>query len=98
MQTNTISLIDAILRSDGSISQGDRHRVLATLKDETADGMDRLLKRAQAAKLLGRSPRAIDRLVERGVLKRVVFPASKRAAGYRASDVARLIAGEVKSE
>ena len=93
MQTTTVGLIDAILRADGSMSQGDRQRVLATLNDRTSDGMDRLLKRAEAARLLGRSPRSVDRLVEQGVLQRVRFPACKRAAGYRASDIARLVAG-----
>jgi hypothetical protein len=42
--------------------------------------------------MLGRSAKTIDRLVQRGCIGKVTFPGHKRAAGFRYSDIARLIA------
>lgn len=56
---------------------------------------DRILRRSEVGRLLGRSPKTIDRLSEKGVLQRVRFPNCVNAAGYRLSDVERLIASTV---
>jgi len=47
--------------------------------------------RKTAAAMLGRSPRLIDLLANRGVLPRVTLPGRVRAAGFRRSDVVALI-------
>jgi predicted DNA-binding transcriptional regulator AlpA len=52
---------------------------------------DRLLRRAEAAQMLGRGVKTVDRMAARGVLQKVTFPHGKRAAGFRMSDIARLI-------
>ena len=57
------------------------------------DTQDRLVRRSEVARLLGRSQKTVDRLAGQGVLQRVVFPSHKRAAGFRLSDIASLIAG-----
>ncbi len=53
---------------------------------------DRIVRRSEAGLLLGRSPKTVDRLAEQGILQRVWFPNRKNAAGYRLSDLERLIA------
>ena len=56
------------------------------------DGTDRIVRRSEVARLLSRSPKTIDRLAERGVLMRVRFPHYQRSAGYRLSDIKKIIA------
>ena len=46
----------------------------------------------EVARRLGRSPRAVDRLAAEGALRKVLLPGRTRAAGFRESDVAALIA------
>jgi hypothetical protein len=53
--------------------------------------LDRILRRGEVARLLARSPRAVDRLAADGVLRRVTLPGRARAAGFRLHDVQTLI-------
>ena len=53
----------------------------------------RIIRRPEAARLLARSPRAIDRLAKEGALKRVLLPGRVRGAGFRLADVRALIEG-----
>lgn len=53
----------------------------------------RIIRRMEVARRLGRSPRAVDRLAAEGALRKVLLPGRTRAAGFRESDVAALIAG-----
>lgn len=59
---------------------------------------DRIVRRSEAARLLGRSTKSIDRLTARGVLRKVTFPRCQRAAGFRMSDIAKLIAGGAEQQ
>jgi len=54
---------------------------------------NRIIRRTDTAKMLGRSTRAVDYLVAAGSLQRVTFPGHSRAAGFRLSDVQSLIGG-----
>ena len=94
MQTTTIEAMMAILRSDGTVNPADRQRLAGLLRGETNGEpmQDRILRRSEAARLLGRSPKSVDRLAMAGLLKKVRFGTYKRSAGFRMSDVARLIA------
>ena len=95
MQNATMDALKAVLRSDGTVSAADRQRMATLLRSGPGEEQmtDRILRRSEAARLLGRSPKALDRLAANGVLKKVVFPNYRRAAGFRLSDVAALIAG-----
>ena len=53
----------------------------------------RILRRAEVAQRLSRSPRAVDYLAAAGVLRRVRLPGRSRAAGFLESDVSALIGG-----
>jgi hypothetical protein len=54
---------------------------------------NRILRRPEAARILGRSPRAVDYLVSSGALRKIVFPGHTRGSGFRLSDVQALIGG-----
>jgi hypothetical protein len=96
MQKGTVEVMEAVLRSDATVGREDRETMVELLRNCGAGSgptLDRIVRRAEAAHLLGRGVKGLDRLVARGALKRVVFPGYRKAAGYRASDVAALIAG-----
>jgi hypothetical protein len=60
---------------------------------QSAPVENRILRRTEAARLLGRSPRAVDYLVAAGSLSKVTFPGHSRGAGFRLSDINSLIGG-----
>lgn len=95
MQEATAGLVDAVLRSDRTVDGVERRRLVGLLLEKPAEGgqatPDRLLRRREAAGLLGRSTKTVDRLASAGVLRRVKFPGYQRGAGFRLSDVERLI-------
>lgn len=53
----------------------------------------RLLRPVEAARRLSRSVRYVHRLAKEGILPKVTLPGRTRAAGFRESDLAALIAG-----
>ena len=57
----------------------------------TQTDSNRIMRRAEAGKVLGRSTRAIDLLAKQGHLKKVHFPGRTRAGGFLATDVFALI-------
>ncbi len=57
------------------------------------NSVDRIIRRNEAARLLARSPRAVDYLSAAGHLEKVTLPGHSRAAGFRLSDVQSLIGG-----
>ena len=52
-----------------------------------------ILTRIQTAERLAHSPRFVDRLAQNGILHKVRLPGRVRCSGFRAADVAALIAG-----
>lgn len=56
---------------------------------------NRIVRRVEAAKILGRSTRAVDYLVQAGSLSKVTFPGHQRGAGFRLTDIQSLISGKV---
>jgi hypothetical protein len=55
------------------------------------ESMDRIIRRGEVAKVLGRSTRAVDYLVAQKILPKIVFPGRSRGGGFRLSDVQALI-------
>ena len=53
----------------------------------------RLIRRAEAARILSRSTRAIDRLTVEGILHKIRLPGRSRAAGFCLSDIQALLKG-----
>lgn len=76
------------------LSVRDRQALLRELTDQPVDLQpDRILRRAQVAKQFNVSLGAIDLWGKQGILKRIKLPGRTRAAGFRESDVAVLVAG-----
>lgn len=100
MLKTTVDVIRAGLNSDPTISANDRVRLLTMLRNGTdaaaapipsSSRVIKVLRREEAADVLGRSLRFVDSLARRGLLRRVKLPDRKRACGVRADDVAALI-------
>jgi predicted DNA-binding transcriptional regulator AlpA len=99
MKKGTRDVIKSVINGDPSVNADDRTRLLRLVREGGLDAADdpllrdRLIRRAEVARLLGRSVSSVDRLVKDGVLANVVFLGRLRAAGFRLSDVAALIEG-----
>ena len=94
MLDTTRDAVKAMLRADSSLKASERKRILAILQNGSmAEDVhnDRIVRRAEAATILGRSTRAVDRLAATGIIRRVRFPRYRRAAGFSAHDLFALI-------
>ena len=103
MFKTTIEAVNAVLKADPGITPADRARLLALLRNHGKDaGPPRvptvtencILPRAAVAMRFGRSKRFIDKLASAGILRRVKMPGRKRACGFLAIEVERLMTGE----
>jgi predicted DNA-binding transcriptional regulator AlpA len=77
-----------------SLSRKDRLALLAELRPGAPVGAPsehRILRRKQAAEKLCCSVRLIDKLAAQGLLPRVTLPGRVHGAGFRLSDIDRLI-------
>ena len=94
MLPSTIEALKAVLRTDQTVDPETRNKIIEGLRQpttKTSEGdEDRILRSGEAARILGRSIRAVDRLARRGLIRKVTFPGSVRAAGYACRDVYRL--------
>jgi hypothetical protein len=97
----TIDIIRSGLKSDASLTPYDRTRLLALIrnwskvpKSEKHLPEPRLIRRIEAARRIGCSPRTIDRLGVTGVLRKRKLPGRVRAVGFLESDVAAFITAE----
>ncbi len=93
MLPSTREAISAILRTDPSISTATRAAFLQSLTRPGTDRppTDEILRVPEVARILSRTPRSVHQLAQRGILRKVVFPGSTRSAGFRRSDVERLL-------
>ena len=97
MLASTLELIRAGLKTDTTLSPGDRAKILALLRNGTpppeqpADTGPRLLRRREAAARLGRTVRSIDQLCQQGILVKRKFPGRKRSAGILESSLTAAI-------
>jgi hypothetical protein len=80
--------IQALLNANNT-QLAEVDRVLSGSTKE--ERLDRICRRAEVAKLLGRSVRAVDCLREQKILVPVTMPGRARGAGFRLSDVQALI-------
>jgi len=95
MQTNTETTVRVLI---GTMDSAKRAKLLQELVADTPEGRsqeakERIVRRAEAAKILGRSIRAVDLLREQGHLKLVTMPGRERGAGFKFSDVLSLVNG-----
>jgi hypothetical protein len=93
MQKRTANIIEALLRSDDTVDKILLNKMM-TLAVGGQNDDDRLVCRTEAAHMLGRCPRSLARLVERGALTKITFPNHVRSAGFRLSEIRKLITGK----
>jgi hypothetical protein len=103
MQQTTIHLAQELLKTDASLTPQDRHRLVALLRNHGQERQGqktspppepRLIRRAEAARRMGVSLRAIDSWARAGLLTKVRLPGRTRAAGFRESELLALIEGK----
>lgn len=105
MTETTLDLVRAALRTDPTVTPRDRTRLLRLLRageppqpQATPTIAERIVRRDEAAQLIGGSLRLVDRLAKNGQLPRVTLPGRKRGAGFRLSDITRLISSSPQAE
>lgn len=101
MYDTTRDAVRAVLKADPSLDPETRNRMLEALSGVSSgktkeNGETRIIRRNEAARLLARSPRAVDYLAAAGHLQKVTFPGHSRSAGFRMSSVQALINGGVQ--
>ena len=99
----TVDAVRALLKSDPALTPADRARIVASVRNhgrepegprENTAPEKRILPRGEVARRFNRSLRFVDHLAKAGTLRRVKLPGRKRACGFLASDVERLMSVE----
>jgi hypothetical protein len=88
MQSHTRAALEAILKSDTTVTPEERKRLLATGEKQPPD---HVISHAEAAQRFGRCPRSLDNWVKRGLLKKWHLPGMSRATGFRESEIVALL-------
>ncbi len=103
MLPTTLEAMKALLRADPALTPLDRQRIVATIRNHgkqpetsrtTVAIEKRILNRRDVARRFNRSLRFVDKLAVQGVLRRVKLPGRRRACGFLAEEVERLMGGE----
>ena len=88
MKTQTIKIFESVMLADDTIAPAERRRILKLVQNGDNDAVQnehqpepRIYPREQAAKLIGRTPRFIDLLAKRGLLKKITPPGNVRSIG-----------------
>jgi len=71
-----------------------RSRTNVTKPETQTERIERIIRRAEAARRLSCSLRLVDRLAKDGILPKRKFPGRVRASGFLESDLLALIAGK----
>ena len=87
--------LDLAKMAIAGLSKKDRMLLLSELQPGagTVVSEQRIIRRKEAARRLSCSVRLIDRLARQGILQRVKLPGRVHSAGYRLSEVEKLIGG-----
>ena len=101
MLDTTQDAVKAMLRADPSLTPSERNRILATIRNHgrasepaTPTAQEpRIIRRADAARRLGCSLRAVDNWTRAGILRKITLPGRVRAAGFRESEIVSVIEG-----
>ena len=97
MNSQTLTGVAALIRSDATIEPRARTRLLALIKsggtppETNRPTGPRIYHRREAARLAGRSLRWVDSIARRGLVRRVRMPGNIRAVGILAADLEKLI-------
>ncbi|NCC51879.1 MAG: hypothetical protein EOM20_11765 [Spartobacteria bacterium] len=88
-------VIKATLKADPTLTAKDRARIMSKLREvdhpQTEPSAPEIFRRADVARMLHRSLRAVDQLAVEGILTRVKLPGRTRSCGFRKAEVYSLI-------
>ena len=102
MQAHTVSILAATLKADSTIAPAERTRLLKMIRGEPMPASDdngkrqppRIFSRQRAAELLGdKTPRFVDLLCRRGLLKKFTPKGNQRAIGICGESLHAFISG-----
>ena len=101
MRTETRLAVEAIFRTDSTIDNSEKARLVKLMTNPPPDKREelpRLLRRGDVSKMLAISTRGVDRLCKSGVLRKVKLPCRSRAGGIPLAQVIALIEGHEDKE
>jgi hypothetical protein len=102
MQNSTLKILDATLKSDGTVTPAERGKILKLARGEApfapvqnGSGHEpRIYSREEAAKMLGnKTPRFVDLLCRRGLLRKFIPKGNRRAIGVCGESLRAFIEG-----
>lgn len=102
MLNTTQDAVNAILKTDSSLTPADRSRILAGIRNHGKEETPKLtkpeeakiLRRSEVSRRLGVSLRAVDTWAAEGILRKIKLPGRVRACGFLAAEVSALIMGK----
>ncbi len=99
MLGTTRQALAAILATDPSVTKEQREACLIALASSAvaANTIARIIRRDEAAKLLGVGVKRVDQLARAGVLVRVTVTGCKRAIGFSEASLRAITEGEVSN-
>ncbi len=85
--------LELALMAANALSRKEKCALLAKLNSPapTAESVNRVLRRKDAAARFGVSLRTVDEWTKQGLLRKVFLPGRKRGCGFRLSDIEALI-------
>jgi hypothetical protein len=97
MLKTTLRAVDAIFDTDPSVTPEHRKafREAALQPLNAARHIGRVIRREEAGKLLGVSPKRIDQLARAGILKRITVPGTSRSIGISEASIRAITEGAV---
>ncbi len=107
MLNTTFDAVKALLKADPTLTSADRARIVERVRNhgraiesnqKNVKQENRILLRGEVARRFNRSLRFVDHLAKAGTLRRVKLPGRKRACGFLAEEVERLMIGEGVAE
>ncbi len=107
MLNTTFDAVKALLKADPTLMPADRARIVERVRNhgraietnqKNAKQENHILPRREVARRFNRSLRFVDHLAKAGTLRRVKMPGRKRACGFLAEDVERLMTAEGVAE
>ncbi|MDD5705845.1 MAG: hypothetical protein PHR35_07960 [Kiritimatiellae bacterium] len=103
MLPTTVEAVKALLKADPVLTPLDRQRIVTAIRNHGKDAAPpqracvvekRILSRRDVARRFSRSVRFVDDLGKAGILRRVKLPGRRRACGFLAEEVERVMGGE----
>lgn len=101
MRTETRQAVEAIFRTDSSMNDKERERLVKLITNppqNEREELPRLLRRGEVSKMLAISTRGVDRLCKSGILRKVKLPCRSRAGGIPLAQVIALFENQQNKE